>query len=205
MYIVGVDPGLAGAVAVLDAHGTLAALADTPTLTLKVQRGTRQVYDVSGMTALLRPYTGLQCHVCIEESQPMPGQGTRSMFTTGYGYGLWIGILASLALPYTSVRPGIWKRSLALGKDKEAARWRAMQLYPGADLRLKKHHGRAEALLLAAYGLRATGGNAKGVVHGLGTAGDQGLLLPQCAAWEPRDQNLHRQWHVRHAGGRTRC
>jgi hypothetical protein len=42
MYIVGVDPGLAGAVAVLDAHGTLEALADTPTLTLKVQRGTRQ-------------------------------------------------------------------------------------------------------------------------------------------------------------------
>ena len=32
--------------------------------------------------------------------------------------------------------------------------WSAMQLYPGADLRLKKHHGRAEALLLAAYGLR---------------------------------------------------
>ena len=32
-----------------------------------------------------------------------------------------------------------------------------MQLYPGADLRLKKHHGRAESLLLASYGLRATG------------------------------------------------
>ena len=62
MYSVGVDPGLAGAVAILDAHGTLEALADTPTLTLKVQRGTRQVYDVPGMAALLRPYTcnGLQ-------------------------------------------------------------------------------------------------------------------------------------------------
>ena len=36
MYIVGVDPGLAGAVAVLDAHGTLGALADTPTLVLDI-------------------------------------------------------------------------------------------------------------------------------------------------------------------------
>ena len=161
MYSVGVDPGLAGAIAVLDAHGTLAALADTPTLTLQVQRGMRQVYDVPGMAALLRPYAGHQCQVGIEESQPMPGQGTRSMFTTGYGYGLWLGILASLALPYTSVRPGVWKRALALGKDKEASRLRAMQLSPGAELRLKKHHGRAEALLLAAYGLRATGATRK--------------------------------------------
>jgi hypothetical protein len=80
MYIVGVDPGLAGAIAVLDAHGPLAALADTPTLTLKVQRGTRQVYDVSGMTALLRSYSGYQCHVCIEESQPMPGLGLLTTF-----------------------------------------------------------------------------------------------------------------------------
>ena len=43
-----------------------------------------------------------------------------------------------LVLPYTSVRPSVWKRSLALGKDKEASRLRAMQLYPGADLRRKR-------------------------------------------------------------------
>ena len=153
MYTIGIDPGLAGAVAVLTPEGTLEALADTPTLTLKVQRGSKQVYDVPGMAELLRPYAGHQCQVYIEESQPMPGQGTRSMFTIGFGYGLWIGLLTTLALSYTPIRPGIWKRALALGKDKEASRLRAMQLYPGADLRLKKHHGRAEALLLASYGL----------------------------------------------------
>ena len=157
MYVCGIDPGLTGAVAILDAHGTLEALADTPTLSLKVQRGSKQVYDVPGMAELLQPYTGQQCHVIIEESQPMPGQGTRSMFTTGYGYGLWLGLLASFALPYTSVRPGVWKRMLALGKDKEASRLRAMQLYPGADLRRKRDHGRAESLLLAHYGRRVLG------------------------------------------------
>lgn len=157
VLVIGIDPGLTGAVAILDANGTLEALADTPTLVLKVQRGTRQAYDVPGMAELLRCYAGQQCHVYIEESQPMPGQGTRSMFTTGYGYGLWIGVLAALQLPYTPIRPGIWKRALALGKDKEASRLRAMQLYPGADLRRKKDHGRAEALLLASYGLRLQG------------------------------------------------
>jgi hypothetical protein len=154
MYIVGIDPGLTGAVAVLSAEGTLEALADAPVLTLKVQRGTKQVYDVPALVALLEPYSGLQCHVLIEESQAMPGQGTRSMLTIGFGYGLWLGILATLRLPYTAVRPAQWKRTMGLSKDKEASRLRAMQLYPGADLRLKKHHGRAEALLLAHYGLR---------------------------------------------------
>ena len=139
----------------------LAALTAPPTLVLKVQRGTRLAYDVPGLVELLRPYAALHTHVCIEESQPMPGQGTRSMCTTGSGSGLWRGLLTTLQLPYTSVRPRVWKRSLALGKDKEASRLRAMQLYSGADLRRKWDHGRAEALLLASYGLRATGATRK--------------------------------------------
>lgn len=151
---IGIDPGLTGAVAVLSPAGILEGLHDVPVLSLKVQRGTRAVYDVPGMVALLRPYGAAQAHVCIEEAQAMPGQGTRSMFTIGHGYGLWLGILAALQIPYTPVRPAIWKRSMVLGKDKEASRLRAMQLYPGADLRRKKHHGRAEALLLAVYGVR---------------------------------------------------
>ena len=152
MYTIGIDPGLTGGVAVLDADRILQGLADTPTLTVKVQRGTRQVYDAPGLVELLRPYAGLHSHVTIEEAQPMPGQGTWSTFITGYGMGIWVGILATLELPYTCVRPSVWKRSLALGKDKEASRLRAMQLFPDADLRRKKDHGRAEALLLAYYG-----------------------------------------------------
>ena len=154
MYI-GIDPGLFGAVALIDQAGTLVALHDTPTLTLCVARGTRHDYDVPGMVALLRPYAGAGLHVVIEQSQPMPGQGTRSMFTCGYGYGLWLGMLGALQIPYTTVRPRVWKRRLGLGKDKEASRLRAQQLFPSADLRHKKDHGRAEALLLAWYSQRA--------------------------------------------------
>jgi hypothetical protein len=43
-------------------------------------------------------------------------------------------------------------------KGKESARLRAMQLFPTADLRHKKDHGRAEALLLAVYLRRQQGG-----------------------------------------------
>jgi hypothetical protein len=157
MYICGVDPGLSGAVAVLAAAGTLVALWDTPTLSLKVARGTKQCYDIPGMVALLQPYAGAGLHAVIEESQAMPGQGTRSMFTIGYGYGLWLALLTALQMPYTPVRPGVWKKAFSLGKDKEASRLRAMQLYPAADLRRKKDHGRAEALLLAWWGHQRRG------------------------------------------------
>ena len=149
--LVGIDPGLTGAVAVLKPDGT-AQVYDTPTLTLKVARSTRCTYDLPGLVALLTPYASAHLHVVIEDAQAMPGQGVRSTFSTGLGMGAWLGILAALALPYTSVRPGVWKRSLGLGKDKEQARARAMQLYPSADLRRKKDHGRAEALLLAWWG-----------------------------------------------------
>jgi crossover junction endodeoxyribonuclease RuvC len=151
--IIGIDPGLSGAVAALAPDGTLQALCDTPTLTLRTSRGGRQEYDVPGMVALLGPYAGIQTRVIIEEAQAMPGQGTRSMFTIGLGMGVWLGILGALGLAYTRVRPAVWKRAMGLGKDKEASRLRAQQLFPQADLRRKKDHGRAEALLLALYGL----------------------------------------------------
>ncbi len=164
---IGIDPGLAGAVAILDQHGALQALYDTPTLTLRTSRGTKQEYDVGGIVALLRPYAAARAHVTLEESQAMPGQGVRSMFMIGVGFGVWLALLAALALPSTRVRPAIWKRTLGLGKDKEASRLRAMQLYPDADLRRKRDHGRAEALLLAWYGLHTMGGGSGVAALGL--------------------------------------
>ena len=162
MFIAGIDPGLSGAVAVLAPEGTLVALTDIPTLTISTSRGGRQEYDVPGMTALVARHGDQGLHAILEESQAMPGQGVRSMFTVGLGFGLWLGILAALGIPYTRVRPADWKRALGLvGKDKEQARLRAMQLFPRAELRLKKHHGRAEALLLAWHGWQMVGSVAR--------------------------------------------
>ena len=73
MYIVAIDPGQQGALCVLSDRGALVALHDTPVLTLTVQRGSKQVYDVPGMVDILRPSSGLQAHVYIEASQAMQG------------------------------------------------------------------------------------------------------------------------------------
>jgi len=83
------------------------------------------------------------------------------MFTCGLGMGVWLGVLAALRLPYTRVRPQIWKRAFGLSKDKAASILRAQQLYPDADLRRRKDDGRAEALLLAYHCWQMTAGNRR--------------------------------------------
>jgi hypothetical protein len=56
-------------------------------------------------------------------------------------------------LPLAFVTPAVWKASYGLSKDKHASLHKARLLYPTAELHLAKHDGRAEALLIARYGL----------------------------------------------------
>ena len=51
------------------------------------------------------------------------------------------------------VLPRLLYKYNSLGSDKEASRVGALQLFPSQaeELKLKKHHGRAEALLLAEF------------------------------------------------------
>ncbi len=95
-------------------------------------------------------------HAIIERSQAMPKQGVSSTFKVGVGYGIWLGLLVAIGIPYTEVRPNIWKAKMLAGKgkDKGASIIRAKQLFPqiSNELTLVKHHNKAEALLLAAYG-----------------------------------------------------
>jgi hypothetical protein len=95
-------------------------------------------------------------HAIIERVGAMPGQGVSSMFNFGKSYGVLLGVIAALQIPSSLVTPRTWKRDLKLGADKEESRALALRQWPGrAELfSLKKHHGRAEAALLALWGSR---------------------------------------------------
>ena len=54
----------------------------------------------------------------------------------------------------TSVRPQVWKKALGVTSDKNTSLALARELFPEAVLDLKKHHGKAEALLIAEYARR---------------------------------------------------
>jgi len=88
-----------------------------------------------------------------------------SSFNFGMGYGMWIGIVVGLGLPYELVTPQRWQKEMLAGMQggKDASCIRAQELFPEADLRLgprskKLHDGRADALLLAEFGRRTHGG-----------------------------------------------
>ena len=160
----GVDPGLTGALAAIIGPGV--AFHDAPVVTIKVNGATKHQLDPHACAALLRSYQTDDMLVTIEKVAPMPSfkgkggkpqsMGVTSAFNFGMGFGVWIGVLAALGIPYQLVHPATWKRALLadMQKGKDASRVKAKQLYPhvAEELKLVKHHGRADALLLAVYG-----------------------------------------------------
>jgi len=153
---IGIDPGLQGAVAIIQSVGVV--IIDTPTMQVKKGKGKKTEYLPIEMAEVLIAYPG--CQVFIEKLHSMPGQGVSSSFRLGEGYGLWVGIVSALKLPLTKVTPQAWKKVMMAGlADKDSARGRAQELFPGVAhlLKRKKDCDRADALLLAEYGRRSCG------------------------------------------------
>jgi len=160
LTIVGIDPGLTGAVAIrfLDGHITIE---DTPTTQVKKAGGKIGTeYLPREMANILQNLKPSTTHIYIENVHSMPKQGVASTFTFGKGFGIWIGIIAAFGLPVTFATPQRWKKYIMQGTyDKDAARIRAQQLYPAMMpmLKLKKHIGRADALMIMHYALHDLG------------------------------------------------
>ncbi len=149
MKILGIDPGLSGAICFLDS-GTVETF-DMPTFeTIKSGRKRREVNaaELARIIADRNPDKAI-----IELVGAMPGQGVSSMFNFGRSFGAVEGVIAALQIPVTKVRPAKWKRDMGLSKDKGESRRRASEIYPAASeqFKLVKHDGRAEAALLATY------------------------------------------------------
>jgi crossover junction endodeoxyribonuclease RuvC len=168
MLLCGCDPGLDGALAFMDPVTATALIHDMPTLLLKRAGKSKREVDAHTLARtwrLARPD-----HVFIELAGAVPrvksegtnrkgGQGVSSAFASGKGYGIIIGVLATLEIPYSIVASQVWKKALGVPAEKDGARARASQLMPtlAAQWPLKKHHGRAESALLSLYGARTLG------------------------------------------------
>ncbi len=148
----GIDPGLSGAIGFLFEDGTFAHVFDMPIVTATT--GRKQV-DALGLAAILRRY--LPTMTTVERVGPRPREGAVGAFAFGHGLGTIQGVLAALDLPYQFVQPATWKRAAGIpsAADKAVSITIAKQLIPSCAERLTliKHHGRAEALLLARHHL----------------------------------------------------
>lgn len=148
--ILGIDPGLSGAAALVNQAGELVDVFDLPI----AGEGKLTRIDGANLSRLLRATRPTAA--IIEAVAARPGQGVSSMFRFGMATGVVAGVIGSLEIPIRWVSPASWKRAMRLTADKEAARLRALETWPNhaRDFARKHDHGRAEAALIAAYGLR---------------------------------------------------
>jgi crossover junction endodeoxyribonuclease RuvC len=145
VIVVGIDPGVTGALAVHDG-GVLTAIHDLPVLGGRV--------DGTAMADLLLDI--VPHDVFLENTQPMPKNGSIASYSLGLNTGIIIGVVSSLSYPLTRVRPSTWKQKMGVSRmDKNAIRGVVRELYPswaGWFARVKDHD-RAEAVLISRYGV----------------------------------------------------
>jgi len=159
IIIVGIDPGISGAVAISWPEGDY-QVADMPVMAKgKGASRVKTQINPSGLANILRPTKGwagasgeMPVKVYLERIASMPGQGVASMFSMGDTFGCIRGVCATLDLSMEIITPQKWKKYYGLGKDKEVVRAKAIELFPDQPLERKKDHNRAEALLIARYG-----------------------------------------------------
>lgn len=154
--ILGIDPGLNGALAFYEPMFDELEIVDMPTVEYKIGKRNHRQIDAHKLAHIIakRDQKGELDLAYLEFVSASPQMGVTSAFNFGKGYGVVIGVLAGQGVPYTPVRPSVWKPSMNCPADKAAARLRASELMPQfAHLwPLAKHDGRAEATLIARYG-----------------------------------------------------
>jgi crossover junction endodeoxyribonuclease RuvC len=153
MRILGIDPGLTGGVALLRSVVDSEPLAETwATPTIKIDK--KNNLNVPAMVSIVMDAKPDRCF--IERVSAMPKQGVSSTFNFGMGFGIWLGILGTLQIPYTMVHSSRWKPAMGLrGQPKSASLLMVSQLFPSVSLPRAKDEGQAEALLIAEYGRRS--------------------------------------------------
>ena len=130
MRIFGIDPGLAGAIAILDGNKVV-DFTDLPTMS-DGKKNKRQLNSAHLSQYIQKNILDInRTVVVVEQVNAMPGQGVTSMFNFGQTFGAIKGISATLKLPIFFVRPSKWKKHFELiNSSKDASRTKAIEMYP---------------------------------------------------------------------------
>ena len=153
-YVMGIDPGNKGAVAILTAAGELVEVWDMPTLEVKVGKATKTRISAQLLAHELRNWDNvLRCH--MEAVSSSPQMGVSSAFAFGEGFGVVKGVLAALQIPLVLVPPAKWKRDMGLNQSKDGSRALAIAKWPrhAGEFKRVRDDGRAEAALIGLWGV----------------------------------------------------
>ena len=153
MRIIGIDPGLSGAIAILE-DNKIKELFDMPVMP-DGKKNKRQLNSALLVKLIKDNIENLESTIMVvEQVNAMPGQGVTSMFNFGQTFGAIKGICAALGLPIFFVRPAKWKKHFELiNSSKDASRTKAIEMYPSISEQLskKKDVNKSDAILIARY------------------------------------------------------
>ena len=153
MKILGIDPGLSGAIAILEDKKVL-NMFDMPVMA-EGKKNKRQLNSALLVNIIKDNInTNDETAVVVEQVNAMPGQGVTSMFNFGQTFGAIKGICAALDLPIFFVRPSKWKKHFELiNSSKDASRTKAIEMYPKLSNQLskKKDVNKSDAILIARF------------------------------------------------------
>lgn len=174
MIVVGIDPGIQGAIAFLDSEtDELIFVQDMPIDKVQTGKHVRSRINRPALLKILMQARGAVVFTERPEGHPMrqtnkqTGQteqrqvGAAGMLAFGENYGCIIMACTAADMRLTEIRPGQWKRAMSFGSSKDDVRRRIQELYPpwAVHFELKKHDGRAEAVGIARYGVKTLGGH----------------------------------------------
>ena len=140
MLIIGIDPGISGAICFLD-NGKILDVIEMPTMTEgkknKKQVNGSQIYNEVLKRIINKDKQNIR--VIIEQVSAMPGQGVTSMFNFGQSFGILKGMCSAMQLPMYFIRPAKWKKYFGLiNSEKDASRTKVIEMFPYFSSNLSK-------------------------------------------------------------------
>ena len=155
MLIIGIDPGISGAMCFFQ-NGEITDVIDMPSMAdgkkNKRQINSQQVFNEISERIINIPRK--EIIVVIEQVSAMPGQGVTSMFNFGQSFGVLKGICSAMQLSMYFVRPAKWKKYYGLIKtEKDASTTKVIEIFPyiSSKLSKKKDSNKADAILIANF------------------------------------------------------
>jgi hypothetical protein len=179
----GIDPGLGGAIAVLDQHGRFLEAYPTPVITTtRAGKPSRREYDLVAIRELLASLASRNAFVALERPTPMPHEGTIANYHRGVSNG-WAWALTMLGIPHELVSPQVWQKTMHAGTARATNKQRSIvavrRLFPNANLKRSAaarnltDHNLAEATLLAEYIRRKLSGLSMELASGVDLAREE--------------------------------
>ena len=155
MLIIGIDPGLKGAICILK-DGKILDVFDMPVMPVG-KKNKSQVNGSQIFNEIQKAITNedkKDIKVVIEQVSAMPGQGVTSMFNFGQSFGVLKGVFSAMQIAMDFVSPVKWKKYYNLiNTHKDSSRTKAIEFFPYISHKLsrKKDANKADAILIASF------------------------------------------------------